>query len=451
MRRQGSNNTFGYRRPNHPIFGVEWDRGSDPSLTRINNAKGMTANVGVDSTTVTNDFDNADIFREIEDVEDSLGNKFVRIPKFYMKKGVDTEYRSWQISKTRYNGFYLPKIFWDFDKSRELPYFDFGKHKATKDGDNKLQSIADKPPLVNKNIVDFRTYAENNNTGGLAGYQQLDIHAIDVLRTLMFIEFGTLNIQSIMKGYTEGQYEASHTAVTATTDTNTIIASNSTGSNYKVGQTISVGSSRGNNSVFYGRTITAIDADTPSAGETTITFDGDAVSIAVDDVLYNTGWINGFSSDISATSGSIGDNTSGKYPCMYRGIESPFGDVWQFVDGVNINDNQAWICENADNYASNLFAEPYEQLGYVNHNSNGYVSQMGYDSNYPFIELSTEVSGSSSTYYSDYYYQYGGQRIARFGAYWIYGAEAGVSCWRLSSSSGSAFVYIAGRLLKKAL
>jgi len=449
--RNGYNSKFGYRRVNHPIFGVEWDRSSSPSLTRINNSQGMTANVGVDDEVVTNDFDNADIFREIHDVEDSLGNAFARIPKFYIKKEVDTDYRSWQISKTRYNGFYLPKVFWDFDNNRELPYFDFGKHKATKDGDNKLQSTANEYPLVNQDIVDFRTYAENNNTDGLSGYQQLDIHAIDVLRTLMFIEFGTLNIQSVMAGYTGGEYNDTHTAVTATTDTNTIIVSNDTGSNYRVGQAISVGSSRGNNSVFYGRTITAIDEDAPETGKTTITFDGDAVSIAVDDVLYNTGWKNGFSSDISATSGSINSNSSGKYPCVYRGVESPFGDVWQFVDGVNINDWQAWVCENAKNYASNLFAEPYKQLGYINNNSNGYVSIMGYDDNYPYAEFPVEIAGSSSTYYSDYYYENDGQRIALFGAYWSFGSGAGVSGWGLSLSSGHSYVYVGGRLLKKPL
>ena len=37
----------------------------------------------------------------------------------------------------------------------------------------------------------------------------------------------------------------------------------------------------------------------------------------------NSGAVSGFSRQIVMSSGSIVDNTSGKYPCMYRGIENP--------------------------------------------------------------------------------------------------------------------------------
>ena len=52
-------------------------------------------------------------------------------------------------------------------------------------------------PLVDRTIVQFGEYAQNNNVDGLRGYQQLDIHVYDVLRTLMFVEFATLNLQSV--------------------------------------------------------------------------------------------------------------------------------------------------------------------------------------------------------------------------------------------------------------
>ena len=102
-------------------------------------------------------------------------------------------------------------------------------------------------------------------------------------------------------------------------------------------------------------------------------------------------------------------------------IENPFGSIWQFVDGININDNQAWVCADAEDYASNLFATPYEKLGYINADSNGYVKAMGFDRNHPFAELCVDPSGSSSTYYSDYYYQTTGQRAASVGGRWTPG------------------------------
>ena len=136
---------------------------------------------------------------------------------------------------------------------------------------------------------------------------------------------------------------------------------------------------------------------------------------------------------------------------MYRGIENPFGSVWQFVDGVNINDNQAWICANAVNYASNLFASPYVQLGYVNKNADGYPIELGWDANNPHIMLPVTVGGNTTTYYSDYYYQTTGQRIAVFGGSWNYGALAGLFCWNLAYASSTAYISIGGRLLRKAL
>lgn len=430
------------------VYGVSWNKSSNPVLTRIDSNIGMTANVGIGSQTVVNDFDKCLIFGEMTEVLDSLGNVYIRIPKFYIRKTDGVDFKTWQISKTKYSGFYLPWCFWDFTNNRELPYVDVGKYKASKSGANKLESKPDVFPLRNDTIVNFRTYAQNNNTGGLLGYQQLDIHVIDVLQTLFYIEFATLNSQSIMQGYTAGQYNAAHTATVAENGVTRIIVANATAALYVVGQPISIGTSLGGDQIVTDRLITSIDYY--DASNKAIVFDGAAVNIAVGNIVYNSVWKNGFSSGIAASSGSLVAN-DGKSPCTYRGIESPFGDMWQFVDGVNVNERQAWICKNAADYASNVFADPYKQVSYVNHNVNGYPSAMGFDHNYPFVELPVEANGSASTYYSDYYYQNTGQRIALFGGRWSYGANAGLSSWHLISDSSNASAIIGGRLVKKAL
>jgi hypothetical protein len=431
------------------IMGAYWNKGSSPTLTRTGYAVGKVANVGVDGQFAQNDFDTMPIYREIGQVTDSLGNVFIRIPKFYIRKTDGAGYKTWEISKTKYQGFYLPWCFWDFTNQKELPYIDVGKYKATLSVDNKLESKPDKYPLINKNIVDFRTYAKANNVNGVKGYQQLDMHVVDVLQTLFYIEFATLNSQAVMQGWTTGQYTNTHLATVAENNTNRIIVANATATSYAVGQPISVGTSQGGNQIFYGRTITSIDVY--DANNKAISFDGTPVNIAVGNMLYNSGWLNGFSRNIAASSGSINSNTDGKNPMSYRGIESLWGDVYNFVDGININNLQAWVTENADDYVSNVFAAPYKQLGYVNANANGYPIEMGYDSNYPYAAFPKTVGGGSTTYYSDYYYQATGQFIALLGGYWAYGSIAGVSCWDLNNSSGSARVSIGGRLLKKAL
>ncbi len=432
------------------VYGVSWDKSSDPTLARINDSVGMIANVGVDNQVVQNDFDFAPIFGEMHEVIDSYGNVFIRIPKFYIKKTDGDNFKTWQVSKIRYPGFYLPWCFWDFEKSVELPYVDIGKYNASLSDDGKLQSVAGVPPLVSTNIVQFRNYAQANNVGGLRGYQQLDVHTYDILRTLMFIEFATLDMQSVMRGFVDGRFGVeADVAIISETATNRIVLNSASAAGYRVGQTISVGTSRYGTQVFYGRSILAIedyDADSKA-----IVFDGEPVDIAVGNLLQNTGAVSGFSDKVAASSGSIGSNSEGKYPCMYRGIENPYGSVWQWVDGVNINDHQSWVCKNAEQYASNLFASPYEMIGYVNSDTNGYVMRMGFDSAFPFAEFPVEVGGTASTYYSDYYYRNTGQRVARVGGNLNFGSNAGPSYWSSTSTSSVSNVHFGGRLLKKPL
>lgn len=432
----------------YDIYGAKWEKVASPTLTRTDDAVGLVANAGVGYTSAVNDFDKLPIFGEIEQAEDTLGNVFMKVPKFYCRDTDGTSHKQMQVSKRRYSGFYLPYLFWDFTNNKELDYALVGKHKASLGTGNKLESKPNRYPLINKNIVEFRTYAQNNNVDGLLGYQQNDIHWIDPLRKLAFIEFATLDIQTIMKGYTKGQYMYTHLATVTETGVNRIIVANDHADLYRVGQAISVGTSQGGNQIFYGRIITSIDAYDES--NKAITFDGAAVDITAGNYLYNTGYKTGFSNQLLASSGSIVAN-DGKYPCVYRGIESPFGDVYEWIDGVNINENQAWICKNAANYASNVFASPYEQLAYINKNANGYVNEIGFDPDFPFAQFPVDNAGGDDTYYSDYYYQNTGQRVALFGGRWLYGAAAGLSYWYLYGSSSLADVDIGGRLLKKPL
>ena len=135
----------------------------------------------------------------------------------------------------------------------------------------------------------------------------------------------------------------------------------------------------------------------------------------------------------------------------FLGIENLYGNIWQFVDGININERQSWVCDNAAEYVSNVFAAPYKQVGYVNGSADGYSVSMGHDPANPMVSLPISVGGVAGTFYGDYYYQTTGQRIAPVGGRWSDGASAGLACWALSYASWSASVYIGGRLVKKAL
>lgn len=422
------------------IYGVSWSGGSSPTLTRTDASVGMVANAGVDATPVTNNFDTAEIYKDIIDgVTDSYSNVFVRIPKFYIEKTAVGAARTWRISKKPFGNAYLPACF------ANANYVDIGKYNANKNG-TKLESKSGNAPYVNDTIVNFRTFAQNNG----AGYYQMDIHVHDILRTLFYVEFATLNSQSIMQGFINGQYTSSHLATVAETGVNRIIVANATAALYAAGQTISVGTTLGGNQIFYGRTITGIT--TYDGGNKAVAFDGAPANIAIGNMLYNTGWISGFSTSLAAKSGSPTSNSDGLHPCSYRGVENLWGSIYEFIDGINIAaDYQAWVCRAPASYASNLFAAPYAQVGYANANVDGYTKVMGLDPNNPFAELPITLGGASNTYYADYYYRGAAQRIAFLGGDWSSGAFAGLSYWSLNVASSHTGVNVGGRLLRTPL
>lgn len=428
----------------YPIYGVSWDGGSDPTLTRTDDAVGMTAAAGVDSTPVTNDFDTAQIFGDITEVTDTSGNVFVRIPRFYIEKTVDGAARTWRISKVPHAaGWYLPACFWDFTTSEPLDSIDVGKYVGSVSG-TRLYSKANTYPTVQTSMADFRGKAEANG----AGYHLLDLHIVDVLQTLFRVEFATLDCQTIMAGFTAGTYTSAHTASITENGVNRIVIANAYAALYAVGQAISVGTSLGGNQVLYGRTITSID--TYDASHKALTFDGAAVDIAAGNILYNTGWKNGFSSGIVASSGSLTSNSSGLYPLCYRGIENVYGNVEQVIDGVNISSLQPWVCLDADDYGTGIVGAPYVDLDHTIVAADGYVDVTGFDAAYPFAEFPTSAGGAGATYYGDYSVRLSSLRVAAQGQWWFRGAWAGLAGWDFTLEATDATrSYLGARLVRK--
>lgn len=138
------------------------------------------------------------------------------------------------------------------------------------------------------------------------------------------------------------------------------------------------------------------------------------------------------------------DNTS----VIYRGIEDIFGNVWQFVDGININANKTYICYDSDKYAVDTFSGSYKAVGYTNANVNGFASKLGYDSANPMVALPTEAVGSSDTNTCDYYYQNTDKYIALVGGRWVDGLKCGLWYWDVGTASSYAGASSGARLLK---
>lgn len=93
----------------------------------------------------------------------------------------------------------------------------------------------------------------------------------------------------------------------------------------------------------------------------------------------------------------------------YRGIENPFGHLWKCIDGANIQVTTGdaglsvlWTTDDPSNFSDTSYTG-YDKKGNICR-TNGYAKKtlLGEDGDI----VTTEVGGSSSTYWCDYYYTY---------------------------------------------
>jgi hypothetical protein len=126
----------------------------------------------------------------------------------------------------------------------------------------------------------------------------------------------------------------------------------------------------------------------------------------------------------------------------YRGIENPFGDVWEFVDGINFNDWKPYITRDPHGCADDV-DDTNSSYAYVRaSDENGNVITCPDSSNYqkflwPGTFLPQSVGGASSTYITDPWYQNPGWRVLRVGGRLSSGRQAGLGY--LSAYSASTY------------
>ena len=148
------------------------------------------------------------------------------------------------------------------------------------------------------------------------------------------------------------------------------------------------------------------------------------------------------------------NTADGKTSICYRGVENFWGNIWKFAYGINFycevgKPFLGYVCKDF-NYAESRRTDNYENIGFALPSENGYVSAMGYSTNYDWLFLPSEVKGNSSLPVGDYYYQnntWDGYRIALLGGYWSIGSIAGGFCWYLHHGVGARARGIGGRLV----
>lgn len=142
-------------------------------------------------------------------------------------------------------------------------------------------------------------------------------------------------------------------------------------------------------------------------------------------------------------SGSIWDSVNSWFKAhSYRGIENLFGNVWTFIDGINIDNTdsltkvyinyqpETWADDTTTNYVDTGHAPALTTSNYVK-----YLKASGqYCPFFPAI-----LGGASSTYITDYNSNSaGGWRVLLCGGLLSFGAPAGLACLSAASASSVA-------------
>lgn len=136
----------------------------------------------------------------------------------------------------------------------------------------------------------------------------------------------------------------------------------------------------------------------------------------------------------------------------YRGIENPFGHIWKYTDGANIQVTTGdaglsilWTTGDPSNFGDTSYTG-YDKKGNICR-TNGYAKKMllGEDGDI----VPTEVGGSSSTYWCDYYYTYTSanrMQVVLVGGSAGDGSRAGLASVHASSAPSAAYRDVGSRL-----
>lgn len=440
---KGAGHVYGIKRKRVDNSSSEWER-TDDSI-------GLVANATHDGTEVQNDFDNLSPWKDIIsfnlDLETgkknayygdpdfkfdgSNGDVYTHIPDIYYKVWQDEDYDYVQIADFAKTGF------------TKCDAFDIQRYKAGIVGD-VLHSYSGLIPASGKSIGEYRDILHTNLD---ENYCLLDWRYFTI-QLLYLVEYADYNAQSKLgKGFSGLTHRASDVSLLAESNTHRFVVNTTAGNNLIVGQRISIGTGTEKDDIAKNRKITAItDYNSDGIIGKSITFDGAAVTTTITSVIWSSQQSSGNCDILGMKSGCLVDDA--KHEVIYRGIEDLYGNITHFIDGINIKDNQAYICYEPTEYISDRFESPYESIGYINVAGSGYIKTLGFDTNNPLTRFPIEVGGSTQTYITDYSTQNSGNRIVRVGGTLQDGAYDGPWYYTLTSTSSSRGWNTGARVIK---
>ena len=135
------------------------------------------------------------------------------------------------------------------------------------------------------------------------------------------------------------------------------------------------------------------------------------------------------------------DSTHNDKYMSYRGIENMYADIWEVVDGININNYQFYVNGNYSTFQSDVFTGDYVAKGplTVAGASISLIKRCAVSVDGGFIP--TVVGGSTTTFYGDALWSATGARIASYGGDANNGASGGLGALAMNNASSASAVY----------
>ena len=141
------------------------------------------------------------------------------------------------------------------------------------------------------------------------------------------------------------------------------------------------------------------------------------------------------------------EGVDGRTAVRFLYIEDWFGNMWQFRDGDNIKKFQHYYCNKRSSYADKVYEGDYFKVGYEASQTGGYVKKFGYDPEWPEIEICVDATGSSGTYFPDYYWAAEGGELVFSGGHVYCGVDGGPFYRNCAGGSGNSSWSLGGRPL----
>lgn len=178
---------------------------------------------------------------------------------------------------------------------------------------------------------------------------------------------------------------------------------------------------------------------------------GKGVSTFTDDGTTNMSLVTGATAGQGNGSGIPDGGTDGQCSVSYRGEENLWGNIWTWLDAINIYNTDTTSAVYVKEYGTmkdDTTADGYIPVGFGAFKGEGYISAFGIDEELAELFIPVANGGASNLPVGDYFWNNNtGFRVAILGGIWNGGARCGAWCLSWNDASSNRYRDIGGRLL----